>query len=143
MLTFSPTFRSRPKSSSASDHAYQQQPTTSAAASAAQSSESSSAEDDVQEVKYRRMRDLNNIASKRCRQNRKRKFEALLGEEDALRKRNAELRIRCKHMEELVSDLKRKFIERVSNPNAASKLKKKREPLDLDQLMTQHLSGVD
>ncbi len=26
--------------------------------------------DDVREAKYRRMRDLNNLASKRCRQNR-------------------------------------------------------------------------
>ena len=41
--------------------------------SCSESSVSGMTEDEISALKYRRMRDLNNEASKRCRQNRKRK----------------------------------------------------------------------
>ncbi len=45
--------------------------------------------------------------------------------------------MKCRHMEDLVSDLKRQFIQRVSNPGSA-----RREPVDLDELMAQRLGGM-
>ena len=41
-------------------------------------SSSSMSSDELQEARYRRMRDLNNAASKRCRNNRKRKFQVCI-----------------------------------------------------------------
>lgn len=106
---------------SAKDHAYE----SSSAVSA----------DELKEVKYRRMRDLNNEASKRCRQNRKRKMGAKEMEEEALRTQNRELKSRCKQLEDLVSQLKKKFIEKVANP--------KRAPLDLNLIMAQRLMSEE
>ncbi len=74
-------------------------------------------EDCVKEQKYRRMRDLNNLASKRCRQNRKRKLEAVEEEEHRLKIRNGELKMRCRHLEDLVGKMKRQFIAKVTNPS--------------------------
>lgn len=62
------------------------------------------------------MRDLNNEASKRCRRKRKQKMEEVLEEEKILIEKNAELKKRCMHMEDLVAQLKKKFIENISNP---------------------------
>ena len=90
------------------------------------------------DVKYRRMRDLNNLASKRCRQNRKRKFEALEAEEDELRSTNAQLKMRCKHLEDLVGKMKKAFLAKVTNPQKASKAIE----FDLDQLLTDRLEGI-
>ena len=67
-----------------------------------------------------------------CSFSRKRKFETLLEEEDELRRKNAELRMKCRHMEDLVGNLKKQFIQRVSNPALT-----KREPIDLDQILSQ------
>ena len=52
--------------SAASDHSY-------GGGRGKRSMAAAASEDDIKEAKYRRMRDLNNEASKRCRQNRKRK----------------------------------------------------------------------
>lgn len=103
-------------------------------------SQSQLSSDEVKEVKYRRMRDLNNEASKRCRMNRKRKFNELLSEEDELKNKNAELRKRCQHMEDLVNQLKRQFIEKISNPKLETR--KKIAPLDLDALLDERLGSM-
>ena len=79
------------------------------------------------------MRDLNNEASKRCRQNRKRKFAKIEEEEEELKSQNRELKAKCRQLEDLVGQLKRRFIEKVANP--------KREALDLNVLMKQRLSS--
>ena len=107
---------------------------TSASSSRATSYDSSTLNpDDVKEAKYRRMRDLNNEASKRCRQNRKRKFAKIEEEEEELKSQNRELKAKCRQLEDLVGQLKRRFIEKVANP--------KREALDLNVLMKQRLSS--
>merc|ERR1712083_681426 len=54
-------------------------------------SSSSMSSDELEELKYRRMRDLNNAASKRCRNNRKRKFQNEEGEVTLLAAKNMEL----------------------------------------------------
>ncbi len=56
--------------------------------------------------KYRRMRDLNNIASQRCRQNRKRKLEILQSEEEKETERNNDLKIKVRLLEEQVKRVK-------------------------------------
>jgi hypothetical protein len=63
-------------------------------------------EDGTKEVKYRRMRDLNNEASKRCRENRKRKVETLEEEEHYLILSNAELREKVMRLEKKVTLVK-------------------------------------
>jgi len=55
-------------------------------------SSSSMSSDELQDVRYRRMRDLNNAASKRCRNNRKRKFQNEEGEITLLAAKNMELK---------------------------------------------------
>lgn len=89
--------------------------------------------EDVKQAKYRRMRDLNNEASKRCRKNRKRKFAKIEEEEEDLMSQNQELKAKCRQLEDLVGQLKRKFIEKVANP--------RKEPLDLNVLMKQKLQS--
>ncbi|TRY78463.1 hypothetical protein TCAL_12933 [Tigriopus californicus] len=91
--------------------------------------------EDAQEMKYRRMRDLNNEASKRCRQNRKRKFEALVDDEEELRTKNRQLRMRCQQLEDVVTQLKKRFIDRVANPMSQTS-----PPINLDRLVQQALS---
>jgi len=93
------------------------------------STSSSSTGDRV--AKYRRMRDLNNEASKRCRQNRKRKQSGLAGEEEALQKRNQVLKAKCLKMEGLVERMKKQFLKRVAKPQT---------PLDLDKIMADRLA---
>jgi hypothetical protein len=101
------------------------------------SSTSTLSADELKDMKYRRMRDLNNEASKRCRQNRKRKFDLILQEEEELRKKNAELRKRCQHMEDLVGQLKKQFIEKITNPAL-----KKRKAIDLDKFVLDKLGSL-
>jgi len=67
-------------------------------------------------AKYRRMRDLNNEASKRCRQNRKLKINDLLMEEEELKARNRELNVKFELLQEQVTALKKLFLHRVVNP---------------------------
>jgi len=55
-------------------------------------SSSSMSSDELQDVRYRRMRDLNNAASKRCRNNRKRKYQNEEGEITLLAAKNMELK---------------------------------------------------
>ena len=143
---------SRRRARAPADHSYMQPSTSATNIKKEPNTSTSNYEDDSssscseqhhpprsREAKYRRMRDLNNLASKRCRQNRKRKFEDLLGEEEKLRARNAELRMRCRHMEDLVAGLKKQFIDKVTNPATGGK---KREPVDLDDLMQQRLDAL-
>jgi len=72
--------------------------------------------DNKNDQRYRRMRDLNNDASKRCRQNRKSKFAVLEMEKDELLEKNSELKFKVKKMEEIVAALKKKFISDIANP---------------------------
>jgi len=67
-------------------------------------SSSSMSSDELQEARYRRMRDLNNAASKRCRNSRKRKFQDKETEECLLAARNMELK---GVVEELESEVKK------------------------------------
>jgi len=103
------------------DHAY--------APTSAVPSTSSSGDRGV--AKYRRMRDLNNEASKRCRQNRKRKQSDLEAEAEALQKRNVVLKARCRKMEEFVDRMKKQFLKRIAKPQT---------PLDLDKIMADRLA---
>ena len=117
--------KSRTSKVTTSDHAYM---------TGAADNIKAEAPEDVEDQKYRRMRDLNNAASKRCRANRKRKQATMQEEEEFLVRRNKELKMKATQMEEMVEKLKAKFIEKVANPQ--------REPLDLDRLMAQRLSSM-
>ncbi len=60
---------------------------------------------------------------------RKRKFQNLQEEESVLKKRNIELLMKCRSMEDLVRALKQQFIDKVSNP--------RKEPVDLEAILKQ------
>merc|ERR1712061_266489 len=70
--------------------------------------ESSSAmsSEEQKDLRYRRMRELNNAASKRCRINRKRKFNDMEEEQTLLAARNMELRNKVADLESQVSKFK-------------------------------------
>lgn len=65
---------------------------------------------DIENLRYRRMRDLNNEASKRCRESRKRKFDELERERDTELQRNMDLKKRFKSLEQAVAKLKQYYV---------------------------------
>ena len=73
-------------------------------------------DDEVSALKYRRMRDLNNVASKRCRENRKHKMESAEMELQNLLDKNVHLHETANLLEAKVSKLKSLFLARMSNP---------------------------
>ena len=69
--------------------------------------------------KYRRMRDLNNLASRRCRQNRKQKLSTLSTEESREREKNDDLKMKVRLLEEQVKRVKDAIFKSIvpgSNP---------------------------
>jgi len=68
------------------------------------------------ERRYRRMRDLNNIASQRCRLKRKSKMQNALDELKEEENKNKELSMKVRILEEQVKALKQHFITKISNP---------------------------
>ena len=68
---------------------------------------SAMSEEDQKLVKYRRMRDLNNAASKRCRVNRKLKFDRQEHELTNLQTRNLKLKNEVESLEERVAKAKK------------------------------------
>merc|ERR1711963_983525 len=68
------------------------------------------------ERRYRRMRDLNNIASQRCRLKRKSKMQNALDELKEVENKNKELSMKVRILEEQVKALKQHFITKISNP---------------------------
>lgn len=69
------------------------------------------------EEKYRKMRDQNNEASRRCRQNRKRKLAEVEKEAEELERRNKQLRVQLEEMEAEVALWKRKLLTDISYKN--------------------------
>ena len=72
--------------------------------------------------KYRRMRDLNNLASRRCRQNRKQKLSTLSTEESREREKNEDLKMKVRLLEEQVKRVKDAILKSIvpgSNPIVA------------------------
>lgn len=87
------------------------------------------------EKRYRRMRDLNNVASQRCRLKRKTKqqgaFEDLKQEEE----KNRELSMKVRLLEEQVAALKKHFIKRIANPRSVATTSSAQASLwDINQL---------
>merc|ERR1719322_959505 len=70
----------------------------------------------TEERKYRRMRDLNNIASQRCRLKRKSKMQNALEELKEEENKNKELSMKVRILEDQVKALKQHFITKISNP---------------------------
>jgi hypothetical protein len=68
------------------------------------------------EKRYRRMRDLNNSASRRCRQKRKNKMNSAFEELKQEEERNKELQMRVRVLEDQVQALKARFINKIANP---------------------------
>merc|ERR1711994_179524 len=68
------------------------------------------------ERRYRRMRDLNNVASQRCRLKRKSKMQNALEELKEEEDKNKELSMKVRILEEQVKALKQHFITKISNP---------------------------
>merc|ERR1712020_280571 len=64
--------------------------------------------------KYRKMRDQNNEASKRCRANRKRKHQEMDEELERLQERNVALRAQMDEMEREVKELKSKLLSDIT-----------------------------
>jgi len=81
----------------------------------------------VSALKYRRMRDLNNEASRRCRENRKTKQGDAEAELDALRQKNITLKQNVHDLESKVSRLKRKFLVSVKQPSREIALARQRQ----------------
>ena len=70
--------------------------------------------EEAKDVKYRRMRDLNNAASKRCRLNRKMKFDKMEIEEQQLLAKNTQLKAQVEGLENQVQRLKELVLGMVS-----------------------------
>ncbi|XP_023325296.1 uncharacterized protein LOC111699007 [Eurytemora carolleeae] len=70
---------------------------------------------EVSDMRYRRMRDLNNEASKRCRENRKLKNELLEAEFEIQRDRNVELRARLTRLENRVRQIKTLYLQHIAS----------------------------
>jgi len=66
------------------------------------------------EEKYRRMRDLNNDASKRCRENRKRKLQQLEEDLVAEEQRNQTLKLKLRLLEEAKDEAKKMFLQSIA-----------------------------
>jgi len=66
--------------------------------------------------RYRRMRDLNNVASQRCRLKRKLKMQNAIDELKLSEEKNTELKMKVRILEEQVKTLKKHFINKISNP---------------------------
>lgn len=93
-------------------------------------------EADVKENKYRRMRDLNNAASKRCRLNRKRKFDDLEMQVDQEESRNTILKTRVQVLEEQVEKFKKAIIAMHKKKPSASEIQTQHPPkFDIDALV--------
>merc|ERR1712141_694322 len=78
---------------------------------------STMSESDQKLVKYRRMRDLNNAASKRCRVNRKRKFEVMEDEVNSLERKNISLKTEVEGLEARVEKAKKIIFAMVHTKN--------------------------
>ena len=83
-------------------------------------------DDEVSALKYRRMRDLNNEASRRCRENRKMKLGDAEAELNALKQKNITLKQNVHDLETKVSRLKRKFLITVKQPSREIALARQR-----------------
>merc|ERR1712018_637656 len=68
------------------------------------------------ERRYRRMRDLNNVASQKCRLKRKFKMQNAIDELRLSEEKNTELKMKVRILEEQVKTLKKHFINKISNP---------------------------
>jgi hypothetical protein len=68
------------------------------------------------ERRYRRMRDLNNVASQRCRLKRKQKTQCNFDDLKKEEEKNRELSMKVRLLEEQVAALKKHFINKISNP---------------------------
>jgi hypothetical protein len=68
------------------------------------------------ERRYRRMRDLNNVASQRCRLRRKEKMHGAVSQLKEEEEKNKLLTMRVRLLEEQVVALKEEFKKRVANP---------------------------
>jgi len=68
---------------------------------------------EISDLRYRRMRDLNNEASKRCRENRKKKYEALEAEADELKAKNLQLKAKLQRIESAVMKAKNYYITHI------------------------------
>merc|ERR1712165_349381 len=89
--------------------------------------------------KYRRMRDLNNAASKRCRLNRKRKMGDMEVEEEELKEKNMRLQIQVQQLEKTVEKVKSAvfmMVEKTKTKNAANV---NQEPAPLPELSFEDL----
>ena len=67
-------------------------------------------EQEVALMKWRRGRDLNNVASKRCRENRKLRQQRMEEEAEQLLARNAELKRRLRALEAKVRRVKEYYL---------------------------------
>lgn len=84
-------------------------------------------DEEVSALKYRRMRDLNNEASRRCRENRKQKKGEAEAELNALKEKNLQLRQTVEDLETKVSRLKRKFLITMKKPSREIALARQRQ----------------
>ena len=75
-------------------------------------------QEDIAALKYRRMRDLNNEASKRCRENRKLRLGSAEADLRHQAERNLQLKAAVRALEARVARLKRVFLTNIQNPSA-------------------------
>merc|ERR1719219_1031248 len=72
------------------------------------------------ERRYRRMRDLNNVASQRCRLKRKNEMQGAFEDLKQEEEKNRELSMKVRLLEEQVAALKKHFINKISNPRSVA-----------------------
>jgi len=99
------------------------------------------------EAKYRRMRDLNNAASKRCRVNRKRKFEDMETDVQREEARNAKLKIQLESLETQVDSYKKMIIDMIKTKKQNQQIVQQQqasiiEEFDIDTLVKNTLEHM-
>merc|ERR1719219_2701695 len=99
------------------------------------------------EAKYRRMRDLNNAAAKRCRVNRKRKFEDMEADVQREEARNAKLKIQLESLETQVDSYKKMIIDMIKTKKHSQQIVQQQqasiiEEFDIDTLVKNTLEHM-
>ena len=99
--------------------------------------------EEAKDVKYRRMRDLNNAASKRCRLNRKMKFDNMEIEEQRLLAKNSQLKAQVDTLEDQVKRLKEMVLGMVTKvKNEQNTDETAIENFDLDKLVNDTIEDM-
>jgi len=98
---------------------------------------------EIKDIKYRRMRDLNNAASKRCRLNRKMKFDKMEQEEAVLVAKNTQLKAEVAALESSVKRFKELVLGMVKTKSETQQQQQEAiQNFDIDKLVEDTIESM-